>query len=720
LPTSFRTLFIVIATPLSFFLTISFSTKIHSSIHNYLFPSTDPSYSNYGGLGIIQNPNARFLEEGSLSFTWSHNEPYLRGSVVAYPFDWLEASFQYTDINNALYSPYSEFSGSQSLKDKSFDAKIRILKERRSFPQIAVGIRDVGGTALFASEYIVASKYINNRLDLTLGIGWGNLNNNNIGNPLAILGNSFEDRNYNQGLGGKVSFGSLFSGNAGIFGGLEYFFKSPRGLRLKVEYDGTNYITEGPEEIAQDSKINFGLYYPISNNFSVKLSHARGNTLNFGFSYSLSLGRKNPLKRKKESFSRIDDSNEIKTVTAISDDNLFLASLSYLSKEGINLQTATIQDNKLEVAISQSRFRSSPLAVGRTMRIVDAVSPDKIKNISVSTINGGIGMYTATLDRDTFNRYQRFNSPNNLQKNIDLKPFQFNQNDYIFVPKSNFPIGFHSLGPDLRSQIGGPDGFFFGDLKLTLDSEILFSRNLSLLSSISFGLYDNMDELKLPSDSILPHVRTEIVQYLKQSRDLAITRLQLNHYSKLTPSTYLRFAGGILESMFSGYGFEFLYRPFDGNHGVGIDIWEVFQRDYDQKFSVLDYKTVTGHLTFYYNEPRSNILLKIKGGKYLAKDSGITVDASRIFQSGVRFGIFASLTDISFEEFGEGSFDKGFYFWIPLEIFSDRYFRRTFGWGLRPLTRDGAQSLIYGHPLWGVTDTASKRRFNRDILDFYD
>ena len=46
----------------------------------------------------------KILQQGfmkkALAFTWSHNDPYLRGSIVAYPFDWLEASYQYTDVNN--------------------------------------------------------------------------------------------------------------------------------------------------------------------------------------------------------------------------------------------------------------------------------------------------------------------------------------------------------------------------------------------------------------------------------------------------------------------------------------------------------------------------------------------------------------------------------------------------------------------------------------------
>ena len=97
---------------------------------------------------------------------------------------WLEVSYQYVDINNRLYSPVKAFSGSQSLKDKSFDTKIRLIKESQSMPQIAVGFRDIAGTGLFSSEFIVASKNLSKSLDLTMGIGWGNLSGQSIQNPL--------------------------------------------------------------------------------------------------------------------------------------------------------------------------------------------------------------------------------------------------------------------------------------------------------------------------------------------------------------------------------------------------------------------------------------------------------------------------------------------------------------------------------------------------------
>ena len=706
----------------SFFVLITslFCLNIYSSIDDYIYVNKFPTFSNYGGLGYIQNPSARFHDEGTLAFTWSHNDPYLRGSIVAYPFNWLEASYQYTDVNNALYSSIESFSGSQSYKDKSFDFKIRVYKERKYLPAIAVGIRDLGGTALFASEYIVANKLINNNLDISFGIGWGNLNANSIRNPLISLADRFKDRDYKAGQGGEVSFDSFFSGPSGYFWSLEYHVPRIKGLKLLLEYDGTNYSTEGPEPLYQEKKYNFGFVKNITEGFSVKLFQSRGETINFGFSYRLGLGTKNPRNIEKVKQQKTKNSEQIKIVNAKSDELLYKASLKYLRDNDIHLQRASVENETLDVVYAQSMYSNPAIAVGRTTSILDDISPDSMKKFKVSEINGGMGMYSAEVSRDLFQRYKRFKTATPLIPEINIDQFRFKNKEYKFNPKSNYPAIFNSLTPDLRSQIGGPDGFYFGDLKLTLNSEVLINRNMSLISILSYGIYDNMDPLKLESDSILPRVRTDIVKYLKESREFSITRMQLNYYGQYTKSLYYKFSAGILESMFGGIGMEALYRPYNKNYGIGVDIWDVKQRDYDQLFDFKNYRTITGHLSLYYHEPRSNIFFTIKGGRYLAKDSGITFDVSRIFRSGLRIGAFFSQTDISAEEFGEGSFDKGFYFWIPVHLFSERYFKRTFGWGLRPLTRDGAQMLIHGHPMWGVTDSVSSNLFYRGIDEFYN
>ena len=95
-------------------------------------------------------------------------------------------------------------------------------------------------------------------------------------------------------------------------------------------------------------------------------------------------------------------------------------------------------------------------------------------------------------------------------------------------------------------------------------------------------------------------------------------------------------------------------------------------------------------------------------------------DFSRKFPSGLSIGAFASKTDISLAEFGEGSFDKGFYFHMPVESFFDFYSKGTAGFGLRPITRDGAAILSHSHHLWGVTEQAQSGNITRDWEDLYD
>ena len=250
------------------------------------------------------------------------------------------------------------------------------------------------------------------------------------------------------------------------------------------------------------------------------------------------------------------------------------------------------------------------------MNIINQIAPDNIDTIKISEVNGGLGMQSVTIPRKIFSQYEEINSPRIVNEYIDIEPFLFKEDDFDFRPTAKYPVAFNSIGPELISQIGGPDGFFFGDLKLTADSELLISRNLSIISAFSYGLIDNMDTLKLKSDSVLPHVRTDIVKYLKQSRNFSIKRIQANYFKQLSPSIFTKLSGGIFEQMFAGYGGEILYRPYDKDFGIGLDVWKVYQREYDQMFDVRDYNTVTGHLSLYYHEPKSNILFTVKGGRY--------------------------------------------------------------------------------------------------------
>ena len=107
-------------------------------------------------------------------------------------------------------------------------------------------------------------------------------------------------------------------------------------------------------------------------------------------------------------------------------------------------------------------------------------------------------------------------------------------------------------------------------------------------------------------------------------------------------------------------------------------------------------------------------------GEYLAGDRGGTLDLSRRFKNGFTLGVFATKTNISSEEFGEGSFDKGFYFAIPTEIFYTKYTSGDITFGLHPLTRDGGAILRINNPLYTLFGDTNKRSLLRDWEDLLD
>jgi hypothetical protein len=708
----------------------AFTAIVEAQIADYIYPhNAQPSFSNYGTVGLIMMPSARMHEAGTIGFTWSHADPYLRGSIMGYPFDWFEASYQYTDVNNKLYSDSPEFSGKQSYKDKSFDAKFRLFKETTLIPQLAVGFRDFGGSSLFAAEYIVASKLVGN-VDFTLGMGFGTISNDAISNPLTKISSRFAERRTDtrgDTQGGEINYATFLAGEkAGIFGGVEIFLPRLGGTRLKIEYDTTNYGADGEGylPVAQDKAFNYSFVYPVNKNFFLKLGYIRNNTLNFGFSLTGNYGSKDPYIVKRDKPKTIPNARILREVVNATEAKfLYRSSLKFLNESKLIMQTAQVDESRLTIAYAQSKYLSNPVAVGRMTRILDQISPELITDFTLININVDVPMFAVDVPRTDYRKYLDQGKTDALLETVKIyKPEPSIHLKHDYRPQPKLPQTMWKIAPAIRSQIGGPDGFYFGDLSIAIIAETIITRRFNILGAASIGLLNGFDALKLASDSIIPHVRTDIVKYLKQSTDYHITRLQANYFSNPTKDIYTKISAGIFEPMFLGYGGEVLYKPFERNYGIGVELWQVHQREYKQMFGLKDdkYNTLTGHVSLYYREPTSRVLLHVKGGKYLAKDSGFTFTASRDFRSGLNMGVFFSLTDISKAEFGEGSFDKGFFFSLPIQVFFDKYSRGQSGFGLRPLTRDGAQSLVHAQNLWSTTYQANKDQMIHEWDSFYD
>jgi hypothetical protein len=201
---------------------------------------------------------------------------------------------------------------------------------------------------------------------------------------------------------------------------------------------------------------------------------------------------------------------------------------------------------------------------------------------------------------------------------------------------------------------------------------------------------------------VLPRVRSDYALYADEGRNLAVTSLYAERMWSLAPDIFARTTAGYLEPMFAGISGEVLWRPHDRPYAVGLDVNYVAQRDFDQRFGLQDYRVTTGHLSLYLDLPWWNLTTTLRGGRYLAGDWGGTVEVARRFDSGIEVGAFATITDVPFNRFGEGSFDKGIFIRVPLDIFGVQS-RSAIGAVIRPTQRDGGQRLAVDNNLWDIT-----------------
>lgn len=156
--------------------------------------------------------------------------------------------------------------------------------------------------------------------------------------------------------------------------------------------------------------------------------------------------------------------------------------------------------------------------------------------------------------------------------------------------------------------------------------------------------------------------------------------------------------------------------PVGAPIALGVDLHHVRKRDYDMLFDLRDYETTTGHVSAYL-DAGGMFDLEVNAGRYLAQDWGATTRISRQFSNGWEVGGYATLTDIPFNQFGEGSFDKGIYVMIPMDWLTGEPEQSTRYFEIRPITRDGGARLGSARKLYrqvkSARDTQMKREAGR-------
>ena len=627
------------------FVALVYINSIYSS-DNYEFNL----YNNYGIVGTIHTPSARTYEEGVHGVTVYAGTPNQTITLTASPFDWLEASFFYTNVTDRPYCyDFTSETCLQDFKDKGFNFKAR-LKEQGVLPAVAIGLNDFAGTGIYSSEYIVGSYGIN-RTDFHFGIGFGLLNGSDLRfkNPFGLLSDQFYDRPTDtEGLGGSFQPSKYFSGEtASPFFGVSHALNNK--LLLKAEYDSSVRPGLVPFRIPEND-FSFGLDYLITDRFSIGVSFERGDYASFKFVY-----KNNPVKTyEKSEYTR----GEVRR-----GDNKYTQLINNLEENGIGVKKLTESAGSIGLQLTQ--------VIHPNLQVVEQI-------IAQSARDAGI---TKDIKKDI--------EIANLLAVSELDDAYKATAQTIYQRRSERKVNTNTR-LNFRPFLASREEFFKGSLLVENDTEFVIRRNLFFNTNLKYVLADNFDDLSIPPvDSFPAQVRSDVKEYLNKMKDggVLIGRAQLDYH--LTPKInhHIMMSAGIFEDMFSGAGMEYLYFKPNTNYSFGIDIFQVRKRDYSWRFGHLDYENTLATANFYYrNYGTIPFDMKVSAGEYLAGDAGYTIEFSRSFYNGVQFGAFATFTDVTTAQFGEGSFDKGVFFNIPI-------YGNLLNYTWRPLTKDPGAKL---------------------------
>jgi hypothetical protein len=683
---------------------------------------------------LVTVPTAQMPPAGTVGVGFSAAPPYNTLYLSGQPTDWLHFGARYIAITNRRYD--DDPGNDQSFKDKSFDAVIRLLEEGPWWPAFVLGLNDFGGTGLFSSEYLVATRRYHD-WSFTLGLGFGRFGTRgDIRNPFAALGLRDDERELlapAEDQGGVPGFNQWFSGrDASFIAGLEWAPRD-RPWSVQVELDGNNYSAEPAEirlneraqlerfdeRIDPRSRINLGLRYKLpGRSWFAGIAYVRGDTVIGHIGVAPRLGsRRSPVQEHGKPgaphlrwLGQRADIVEVDSVKGMRD------WAAALDRRGIYAHAVDLDRGRGTLTLWESNTVSDrSLDVLRTASRETLVRmPDEIERFQLVEVNGGLDVIALSIDRQTMDAEARGDLPiDDLRGAVGIASLPAKPRDQAqYRDLLEYPTWTYGVHPALRSNIGGVDGFLIGQVLAKPFLTLQITPRLSMSTVLAVNIVDNVDKLQQRDTTTrLPPVRSLLETYQSTSEDAWLDQWEANYLFPIARDWFGRVSGGIFEEMYGGVAAEVLYRPLHSRFALGLDLSYVKQRDFDQRLDFLDYEVATGHLSAYYRTPLEGVVVKASAGRYLARDWGASLDVAREFRNGVVMGAFATKTNVSAEDFGEGSFDKGIYLRIPMSVFYPGATKGAASFSYRFLTRDGGQKVANGRKLYDAVG-----RFNAEQI----
>ncbi len=665
-----------------------------------------PVTSNDLGMsGLMQLPSARMRPEGNFTYTQTRVLPYDRYNVIFQPFEWLQAGFRYVD-------PNSRNSVQVSL-DKNIDLKARLWQETAWRPEVAVGIQDLGGTGLFGGEYVVGNKRYGD-FDFTLGLGWGYLGRRgSLSNPAGIFIDQFKTRPkaFEAGdQGGTFSLNTFFRGRMEPFAGVQYHTPIDR-LILKMELDPNDYQSElGGRRFDVKSPVNVGAVWRYNRFVDLMAGIERGNQLQLGIAVNVDLLAPQLPKVRDAAFPPVarKEMRPLSEPQPATDWQRVADRIAAQTEWRVG-QIET-QGSSLVVRVDEhSGYYYGP-KIERAAAVLNEEADPQIEDFTLVYNTRGIGVNAQRIDRSAFVREQTELVPPGEARTVvtSVDPATVPSADAVDFRQS-LPLYSATLSPYYNQTLGGVQGLLFFQAGLNADLRLNITEKTWINSALRLRMLDNYENYEeSPSPSTLPRTRTFLKEFNTTSR-FNIPVLQANHMERVSENGYAMVYGGMLEYAFGGVGAEYLYQPHQGRVAVGVDANSVRLRDFDQKFDFRDYSVNTGHVTVYWDTGVQDLLVVGKAGQYIGGDRGVTLSVQRVFGNGVTMGAFATKTNVSAKDFGEGSFDKGIFVQVPFDYLLPKSTAGVVNFAWSPLTRDGGVILQRSQSLYNLNAVRNRR-----------
>lgn len=651
----------------------------------------------YGTPGLIDMPSAVALPNGQITIGVSSFGGQTRTNFTFQFSPRITVTFRYVGIQDW------NSDGFDTYRDRSFDFRYLLIREGRVAPAVSVGLQDIAGTGIYAGEYVVATKTFERpfrfgrALRVTAGLGWGRLGSaGSIGSPFG------EDRpQFVPGdTGGELSVDQWFRGPVAPFGGLELVVNDR--LSLKAEYSTDAYIAETSRGVfSKRSRLNFGIEYQVSPAFRVGGYWLYGSEI--GVNLQLQINPKTPpvpyrLAGPRPIIVRPDRrlnpaAYDAGWATAKSAPVVIRDALGpELVRDGIRLHSVSVNAIRAEARVSSDRLDNSATLIGRTARAMARILPPSVETFDIVVVINDIPVSRVTVLRSDLETLEfQPNASALLLSRTEISDATQQLQGQSARVDDFYPNFRWAIGPYIRPSFFDPDRPVRADFGISAIAHYRFAPGWHVFGEVRHRLVGNIADASRPSDSVLPRVRTDALLYA-QATDTSLEQLVVSRQWKPGPSTYARISLGYLEQMFGGVSGEVLWKPANSRLALGIELNYVKQREFDQGFGFQDYEVATGHLSAYYDFG-NGYHAQIDAGRYLAGDVGATVTVERQFANGWRVGGFFTLTDVSAEDFGEGSFDKGITFTVPVSWFTGSPTRRTVSTTIRPVQRDGGARL---------------------------